>query len=1002
MNSPMTNADPASNQQVVVFPPDRGIGVLDVVPPYPVGFKLQSDGALGININMVHGDRDGLLVYILAYLNMAIGDNIKVYIETKNAPVAEFSVTDAHFDAEGKAKNIPFYISAKDMEARFLPLQPENKAFWFEVQRVSGNPSEGSPPVQMFYKHPAPGEADTDGGKPFNQGLKRPVTLESVVDQTVINDGMSVTVMKYFNQSIGDVVVLAFGSLLLEFTVTELGDIAFDLTPEMLATLAPTDSLVVRWEVFDVVENSSGWSDALILKFKPGIVLLTAPIFELADMDNVVHHDWLLGGTMPILVTGVFAARDVIELLLEGFTEGGDPVSHTYTQTLTVAGRSLNIPVENNKVQNVIRGCLRATYTLTRAGKTTLSKPADITITGGAFKLGPPTVSPLENDTLPVDTVRATAQFAEYWPLKTGAVVELLWQTTDDAGVPILFIFGQLVTDPTLPIVFEVLAKYIVPHPSAPLTVQCAITNPGEVRVVSDLLRLKIGDEKAIVLAPPTLVGVQGPIDPLGEDRTIRVEYPARIAGDRARLVQMRAPAGSPSFALTTLNQNNRANWVLDIGFRVANQGTTPAMRWNLNRDGKKIASSPGGSFEIAPIAPGDSRLPTPSISGVSGVLEVNKLTAANLLEVDPWPGQTQGQAKFLIFQGTHKNGTTVSYQALDGELTGAELGSKTALLLAWFSELKDETLLDIYFSVRLGPEQTPLSFPTQTYLVESLVELQPVINSLLDPQEREVTQGSETVATTITVYGHGSDNEKIQILVNDVVVETVRTDASGNFVQEVTAEVYDESNTIQLRALYGSNYSSPTRSYILRRPLQIPTHQMNLHGYRVYTGWPTTGRPFPGNTETRTAQYGVGTPRFSSSAPGVATVDANGNVTGLRNGVAWIYVQDQFTTLEFYVSVANVYTLVKLGYGLDVAASVRWMNSVPGSQSVVHAFSAMQQVYGPEDNWQLSPRDAWGMCYPAACPAGYNYAFSWRNGGLNCGRDHQTYLYSPWCLRPY
>jgi len=77
-------------------------------------------------------------------------------------------------------------------------------------------------------------------------------------------------------------------------------------------------------------------------------------------------------------------------------------------------------------------------------------------------------------------------------------------------------------------------------------------------------------------------------------------------------------------------------------------------------------------------------------------------------------------------------------------------------------------------------------------------------------------------------------------------------------------------------------------------------------------------------------------------------------------------------------------------------------MNSVPGSQSVVHAFSAMQQVYGPEDNWQLSPRDAWGMCYPAACAAGYNYAFSWRNGGLNCGRDHQTYLYSPWCLRPY
>ena len=209
---------------------------------------------------------------------MAIGDKIRVYIETKNVPVAEFSVTEAHFDAEGKAKNIPFYISAKDMEARFL--ESENKPFWFEVERVSGNGTEGSPPVPMFYKHPAPGEADTDGGKPFNQGLKLPIASESVVDQTVIDDGMFVTVPEYFNQSIGDVVVLAFGSLLLETTVTASGDVVFELTPEMLTTLAPTNSLVVRWEVFDVVENASGWSDALILTFKPGMVLLTAPILN--------------------------------------------------------------------------------------------------------------------------------------------------------------------------------------------------------------------------------------------------------------------------------------------------------------------------------------------------------------------------------------------------------------------------------------------------------------------------------------------------------------------------------------------------------------------------------------------------------------------------------------------------------------------------------------------------------------------------------------------------
>lgn len=338
----------ASSQQITVFPPDRGIGVLAVYPPYPVGFKPQKDGALGINIHMVQGDRDGLLVYILAYIEMAVGDDIRVFIENTRSPVAQFSVTAAHFDDQGNAKNIPFHISAADMQSRFLPLQIQSKDLWFEVKRFSKN-TEESPHIPLLYKYPAPGEADTDGGKPFNQGLKLPVASEGFVDQTVIDDGMFVTVMQYFNQHIGDVVVLAFGSLLLETTVTALGDVMFELTPDQLATLAPTNTLMVRWEVFDVVENASGWSDSLVLPFKPGIVLLAAPIFEQADIDNILHHDQLDGGTAGILVTGVFAANDRIELTLQGVTQGGETVNHTYNRILSAATRTVDFPVENEK-----------------------------------------------------------------------------------------------------------------------------------------------------------------------------------------------------------------------------------------------------------------------------------------------------------------------------------------------------------------------------------------------------------------------------------------------------------------------------------------------------------------------------------------------------------------------------------------------------------------------------------------------------------------------------
>jgi hypothetical protein len=613
MNSPMTNADPASNQQIVVFPPERGIGVLAVVPPYPVGFKPQSDGALGININMVKSDRDGLLVYILAYLNMAIGDKIRVYIETKNVPVAEFSVTEAHFDAEGKAKNIPFYISAKNMEARFL--KSENKPFWFEVERMSGNGTEGSPPVPMFYKHPAPGEADTDGGKPFNQGLKLPVASQSVVDQTVIDDGMFVTVPEYFNQSIGDLVVLAFGSLVLETTVTASGDVVFELTPEMLATLAPTNSLVVRWEVFDVVENASGWSDALILTFKPGMVLLAAPSFKQADPDNVVHHDGLNGDDMIIVVNGVFAINDLIELTLVGLTKGGDPVTHTFRETLAAASRSVNFPVLNEWVRNLIGGSARASYTVTKGVEVQHSKPADATFTGTSLPLGLPTVDPLVDNKLPVDTATATVRVAEYWPLKKGANVKLKWQTTDQDGIVTLFIFQLIVTDPKQTVIFQVPAKYIAPYASTPLTVQCTVTNPGEVEVFSQLLQLMFGDAAQILLEPPFLVKpAANPIDPLGDLPTVRVEFLAAIAEDRARLVEMKAPAGSEPFPLIPMNQNKRANFVLNREFLVARQGTKLELFWNLNRDGKKVASSQSLVLTVKPIA-----AVAPTISSVKG-----------------------------------------------------------------------------------------------------------------------------------------------------------------------------------------------------------------------------------------------------------------------------------------------------------------------------------------------------------------------------------------------
>jgi len=715
----------ASSQQITVFPPDRGIGVLAVYPPYPVGFKPQKDGALGINIHMVQGDRDGLLVYILAYIEMAVGDDIRVFIENTRSPVAQFSVTAAHFDDQGNAKNIPFHISAADMQSRFLPLQIQSKDLWFEVKRFSKN-TEESPHIPLLYKYPAPGEADTDGGKPFNQGLKLPVASEGFVDQTVIDDGMFVTVMQYFNQHIGDVVVLAFGSLLLETTVTALGDVMFELTPDQLATLAPTNTLMVRWEVFDVVENASGWSDSLVLPFKPGIVLLAAPIFEQADIDNILHHDQLDGGTAGILVTGVFAANDRIELTLQGVTQGGETVNHTYNRILSAATRTVDFPVENEKIRNLIGGALHASYQLIRAGKSQFSKPADVTVSGVTQPLGLPLVAPLVDGKLPVDTAEATVQLAEYWPLQTGATVEARWQTTDKDGVAAMYVFRLIVSDPSQPVIFKVPAKYIAPFPDTPLVVQCTVANPGQTRVFSELLQLRISEQAVVPLDPPTLVKpALTPIDVLAypDGVTVRIEYVGAIKDDRARLVEVKPPAGSPAFPLAEFNSNKRVNTVLTQAFLAVRQGRTIEMRWNLNRNGGQAGKSLPLALKIQAIPPQDSRLPTPQIRQ-GAELDINKLQTSDRLTVTTWPGEANGQRLWLRYDGVTRTGPAEPYNDLVNEPHTGTSGLNRALPLEWLKSLKHDSELKISFWVNLAGDAdfaTAILFPVRTYLIKSL-----------------------------------------------------------------------------------------------------------------------------------------------------------------------------------------------------------------------------------------------------------------------------------------
>lgn len=480
--------------QALVFSTDIDpLRVLADSPPFISGYKPLPNDVAGVNRNMVNSDRRGLLGYILPYFNMSSTDRARVYIGTSPAPVANVEI--------GPYVNqlVPFHLPATVLEQRYaspVPI-PTPQPLYFSIQRISEN-EKNSPPLSLLYKPFGPGERDTRPDLPNNQGLALPIPSETVIDKTVIDNGMFVTVRQYEHQAIGDTVYLAVGPLVLTMPVTALGDLLFELTPDFLATLPNTDKLALSYEIWDIVENGSGWSSAIKLTLKPTAVLLAAPVVDEADAQDNVDHGALAGGTATVLLTGLFSAGDRVVLTLIMLTLAGDRVERTMARDVTTSSRSLRFTLENGYVQNAIRGSIVLSYTQQSAGTTRFSKSCTITVSGLLLPAAPPGIDEQEGEFLPFETSVAHVRIPAYWPLTTGATVQLFWQVTGPNGVVHLYIFGQVINDVAQEIVFTVASEYIERFAGSPLTVLYKIENPGKAIVQSQSLQIDIGESTLI------------------------------------------------------------------------------------------------------------------------------------------------------------------------------------------------------------------------------------------------------------------------------------------------------------------------------------------------------------------------------------------------------------------------------------------------------------------------------------------------------------------------
>uniref|UniRef100_UPI00286AB3BF Ig-like domain-containing protein n=1 Tax=Pseudomonas sp. TaxID=306 RepID=UPI00286AB3BF len=164
-------------------------------------------------------------------------------------------------------------------------------------------------------------------------------------------------------------------------------------------------------------------------------------------------------------------------------------------------------------------------------------------------------------------------------------------------------------------------------------------------------------------------------------------------------------------------------------------------------------------------------------------------------------------------------------------------------------------------------------------------------------------------------------------------------------------------------KAMYGTQPVSTARTLTVVQALSLDPTLMSLAGYSVkIPSWPKTGADSIGNTAVRAARGGKPPYSYTSSSPAAASVDANGKVTGNRNGSAVITATDQLGQSASYpVAVSNVQLLNMNGNALSLDQAVNWMNSIGGTPITGSFIDDVNRVYRPPNRTEAvwAPRTA-------------------------------------------
>jgi hypothetical protein len=619
---------------------------------------------VGIGIDLVAA---GVVVQVEAWTPMAVGDLLEVFWGTYPGTA---SVSKQLTTPDELNKPVLLPVPAAIINAGWVSVVAR-------VTRFGSGFLDVSPALPLLVKLDPPG-AISPPPTPENTNLIAPVlppeVLANGVDATWAASGVPVTIEPYPNMDEGDRLRLNWGGAYIERTVVkaDVGNpVTLTVDDATIRSVGDSDALQVRYQVFDLVNNRSGWSPTVSIEVHVIVGGLYPPEVNHTDADGVIDLDLLGSDDVSVFVTAftpVFNVGDEITLNWIGHTSTGAQVPYTAKLTFTNSPiQTLQFLIPNATVTALAGGDAVVFYSLPD-GRTSTQVP--VTIVGEAATLPTPKVDEAPSGQLDASLSSATVRIPANPIFAPGDVITLIWSGTRADGSALRYQTTRNVTGGMIgnDILIPVPGSEIAPLTGGTLQVSYTVQHgDGTTLPASGVLMLMVGTGAGLLL-PPTVDEApdNATLDPdtVTLQATVTIQpYDGMDVGDRIDMYWVGSSGDSYHdwTTVSTVTKGKAITFPVDKDpYVIDNDGGTVTVSYTVTK-GTDVRNSTPLSLRV-----GKAEIPIPGDLAVPVVTEADPFTGTlNLVKpvngvhvVIDYDGMANGDTVTMYWQGASGDGT--------------------------------------------------------------------------------------------------------------------------------------------------------------------------------------------------------------------------------------------------------------------------------------------------------------------------------------------------------